>query len=196
MRKERNDSIFRPRVWTSINESQETSIHLFHSWLDISDGGYASLACSERSFKPFPRKIAINSYFILWSSRKSLFMVTTNHWYPVAMNREYLCHSAEKALEVRQSVWGGVEIYHCISWKWWKSVRKCQEVLILLNKVLIVCVCSLSAEESAPQAARLWMALSWVEILISDMSDNFIEEQTNQFGIRNLKGIWVISLRE
>lgn len=56
MRKGRNDSILHPRVWTSINESQGTSSHLFHAWLYLSDGGYISLACSERSFKPFPRK--------------------------------------------------------------------------------------------------------------------------------------------
>lgn len=73
MRKGRNDSILHPRVWTSINQSQGTSSHLFHAWLYLSDGGYISLACSERSFKPFPRKIVINSHLVPRSSRKSFF---------------------------------------------------------------------------------------------------------------------------
>lgn len=196
MRKGRNDSILHPRVWTSINESQGTSSHLFYAWLYLSDGGYISLACSERSFKPFPRKIVINSHLVPQSSRKSLFMVTTNYRYPVTMNWGYLCHNAEKALEVRQLVWRGVEIYHSISWKWWKSVRKPQEVIIFLNTVLIVCVC-----QSVSWGVSTTEGKAVNGFVLSRNIDFRYEWQfprgTNKSGdIRNLKGVWVVCLRE
>lgn len=188
-RKGRNDSVLRPSVWTSINDSQGTSIVYFILGCIYQIEGYVSLACSERSFKPFPRKIAINSHFLPRSSGKSLFMVTTNHPCPVAMNREYLRHNAEKALEVRQLVWRGVEIYHCISWKWWKSVRKHQEVLVSLNMVLIVCVCQPDSWGVSTTGGKALNGFVLSRNIDFRYEWQFHRGTNKSGGIRNLKGI-------